>query len=186
MGSRSLTADASLCDKRRARRLADARALLRYELNVIAANVADVVASIGGWLFDRSAAGWDVNVMLHGDHDRQPLRILGVGGRELDLWLSRVDRGYQGGAELAVASALRGTDKRIEAEVRDALRSNDIGVVQWGASESRERSDFIEYRLSAAARIFKGHALAAACLTDTPVGASETLWRPSGVEQTRI
>jgi len=179
MGSRSLTADVDLFDERRARPLAGAGALRRYQLNVIAANVPDVVASIGGWLFDRNAAGWDVNVLLHGDHNRQPLRILGVGSHELDPWLSRVDRGQQRGVELAVASDLRGTDKRIEAEVRDALRSGDIEVVQWGAAQSPERSDCVEHQLSAAARMFKRHALAAVCLTNAPVGASETLWRSS-------
>ena len=185
MGSRSLTAEANLFDKRQPRRLAAAGAMVRYELNVIAANVADVVASIGGWLFDRSAAGWDVNVFLDGDHETQPLTILGVGSRELDPWLSRVDRAHQRGVELAVASNLRGTDKRIEAEVRDALRSGNIELVQWGTSESLEDVDCIEYRLSAAARVFKGHAMAAACLGDMPVNVSETLWRPSSAQQIR-
>jgi hypothetical protein len=185
METRSLAADANLCDKRQERPHADAGPLVRYELNVIAANVADVVASIGGWLFDRRAGGWDVNVLLHGEHDRRALRILGVGSRELDPWLSGVDRGDQRGAGLAVASDLRATDKRIEEEVRDALRSGDIEVVQWGPAESPERGDRVEYRLSAAARIFKCHALAAACLTSTPVGVFETLWRPRSVERIR-
>src|SRR5438128_1435832 len=123
MGSRSLTADANLGSTRRVRPLADAG--LRYELNVIAPSVDDVVAFIGGWLFDRSAAGWTVNVLLDGDHDKHPLRILGVASRELRPWLSGDDRGDHRGAGLAVASDLRGTDKRIEAEVRDALRSSD-------------------------------------------------------------
>jgi hypothetical protein len=44
--------------------------LLRYQLYVIAADVADVLQSVGGWLFDRSMAGWDVNVLLAKDHIR--------------------------------------------------------------------------------------------------------------------
>jgi hypothetical protein len=32
----------------------------RYWLHVVATNVADVVISIGGLIFDRAMAGWDV------------------------------------------------------------------------------------------------------------------------------
>lgn len=177
MGRRSLIADENLREKLHARPYSVAGSLLRYELNVIADDVANVVASIGGWLFDRSAAGWDVTVLLLGDQDRHALRILGVGGLELDPWLSGAGRGTQRGAGLAVASELRGTDERIEAEIGYALRSGDIEVVQWGRAGVTNRRGAIEYRLSAAARIFKGHALAATCLTDAPVGATETLWR---------
>ncbi|PEG33057.1 hypothetical protein CQY20_32795, partial [Mycolicibacterium agri] len=38
--------------------------VLRHEMTVIAADVADVVASAGGWLYDRRMAGWWVNVMV--------------------------------------------------------------------------------------------------------------------------
>ena len=34
----------------------------RYWLHVLATNVADVVTSIGGLIFDRVMAGWDVTV----------------------------------------------------------------------------------------------------------------------------
>src|SRR6201999_4509172 len=37
---------------------------LRYRLDVVAADVADVVKFAGGWLFDRAMAGWDVTVLL--------------------------------------------------------------------------------------------------------------------------
>ncbi len=43
------------------------RASVTYRLDVVAANPADVVCSVGGWLYDRVRAGWDVNVLLpHG------------------------------------------------------------------------------------------------------------------------
>jgi hypothetical protein len=38
--------------------------LFRYQLNVIAASVAGVVQSAGGWLFDRRMTGWEVNILL--------------------------------------------------------------------------------------------------------------------------
>jgi len=31
---------------------------VRYRLDVVAADVADVVRFAGGWLFDRAMAGW--------------------------------------------------------------------------------------------------------------------------------
>ncbi|WP_458315581.1 hypothetical protein [Mycolicibacterium brisbanense] len=40
----------------RSRPRARAAQALRYELNVLARDAADVVASIGGWLFDRRMA----------------------------------------------------------------------------------------------------------------------------------
>lgn len=39
-------------------------AMLTYRLDVIATDVADVVRSAGGWLYDRVGAGWEVNVLV--------------------------------------------------------------------------------------------------------------------------
>jgi hypothetical protein len=50
----------------------------KYQLDVTASDVADLVRSAGGWLFDRSMAGWDVNVVVTGGCDSLPLQILGV------------------------------------------------------------------------------------------------------------
>src|SRR5258708_9209265 len=52
--------------------------LFRYQLNVIAASVADVVESAGGWLFDRRMAGWEGNSLLSGQDDTRALRLLGA------------------------------------------------------------------------------------------------------------
>ena len=49
----------------------------RYRLHVLATNVADVVTSIGGLIFDRAIAGWDVTVAVDGNVDDRPIRILG-------------------------------------------------------------------------------------------------------------
>ena len=83
MGTQSLTADENLPRVRPDEFPAAKSRLLRYQLNVIATDVADVVQSVGGWLFDRSMAGWDVNVLLANHHDTRPLRILGVRTFEL-------------------------------------------------------------------------------------------------------
>ena len=41
---------------------------MRYRLDVVAANVADVVKFAGGWLVDRVMAGWDVTVLIGRPH----------------------------------------------------------------------------------------------------------------------
>ena len=51
---------------------------MRYRLDVVAADVADVVRFAGGWLFDRAMAGWDVTVLVADHPDERPLRILGA------------------------------------------------------------------------------------------------------------
>ena len=47
---------------------------MRYRLDVVAADVADVVKFAGGWLFDRAMAGWDVTVLLVDHPDERPLQ----------------------------------------------------------------------------------------------------------------
>src|SRR4051794_9208449 len=58
----------------------------KYQLDVTADDVTDLVRSAGGWLYDRSKAGWDVNVVVTGGCNPLPLQILGVSTepRELD------------------------------------------------------------------------------------------------------
>src|ERR1700716_3630970 len=74
----------------------------RYQLNVIAASVADVVQSAGGWLFDRRMAGWEVNILLSGQNDAHALRILGATTVDLRTGLASL-RGPDRAAALAVA-----------------------------------------------------------------------------------
>jgi hypothetical protein len=40
-----------------------------YEFQVVARNIADAVMSIGGLIFDRAMAGWDVSVVVDGEID---------------------------------------------------------------------------------------------------------------------
>src|SRR5258708_7161043 len=68
-----------------------------------------------------------------------------------------------------------GTDECIDAEIHDALQSGEVEVTLWGENPFGERATVVQYRLSAAARIFKGCALAAAALSDVPVAPVETL-----------
>lgn len=154
--------------------------VFRYQLNVIAASVADVVQSAGGWLFDRRMAGWEVNILLAEQNDARPLRILGATSIDLRCGLASFPRGPERAAALAVAADLLAIDASIQEEVLEAVRSGLTEVALWGDSRPANvggQVDSTEYRLSAAARVFKGHALAAAGLADLEVGHTERLYR---------
>jgi hypothetical protein len=154
--------------------------LFRYQLNVIAASVADVVQSAGGWLFDRRMAGWDVNILLSEHDDVRALHILGATTVDLRSGLAAFLRGPERAAALAVAADLLAIDASIEEEVLEAVRSGLTEVALWGVSRPTNvgsQVDSTEYRLSAAARVFKGHAMAAAGLVDLEVEHTERLYR---------
>ena len=154
--------------------------VFRYQLNVIAASVADVVQSAGGWLFDRRMAGWEVNILLAEQNDARPLRILGATAIDLRCGLASFPRGPERAAALAVAADLLAIDASIQEEVLEAVRSGLTEVALWGDSRPANvggQVDSTEYRLSAAARVFKGHALAAAGFVDLEVGNTERLYR---------
>jgi hypothetical protein len=164
----------------RGRSRAVASRLFRYQLNVIAASVADVVQSAGGWLFDRRMAGWEVNILLSEQDDARAIRILGATTVDLRSGLASFLRGPERAAALAVAADLLAIDESIQEEVLEAVRSGLTEVALWGDSRPANVGgpvDSTEYRLSAAARVFKGHALAAAGLVDLDVGDTERLYR---------
>src|SRR6202035_648227 len=127
--------------------------LFRYQLNVIAASVADVVQSAGGWLFDRRMAGWDVNILLSGQDDPRALRILGATTVDLRTGLASLLRGPDRAAALAGAADLLAIDESIEEEVLEAVRSGLTEVALWGDTRPANvggQVDPTEYRLSAA------------------------------------
>src|SRR5258705_2993172 len=166
--------------RRRGRSHAVTTSLFRYQLNVIAASVADVVQSAGGWLFDRRMAGWEVNILLSEQGDARAIRILGATTVDLRSGLASFLRGPERAAALAVAADLLAIDESIQEEVLEAVRSGLTEVALWGDSRPAYvggQVDSTEYRLSAAARVFKGHALAAAGLVDLEVGHTERLYR---------
>jgi hypothetical protein len=89
-------------------------------------------------------------------------------------------RGSDRAAALAVAADLLAVDDRVREEVVEAVRSGLTEVALWGVSRPTNVGGYVEsmgYRLSAAARVFKGHALAAAGLADREVEHTESLYR---------
>lgn len=154
----------------------------KYQLDVIARDVVDLVGSAGGWLFDRAMAGWDVNVVLTEECDPRPLRILGVntGRRELDDDSSVQTRA----PAIAASSGAVADDPELRANVLRAMKRGIGDVLLWGSSwpEGVERGfDLVEHELSAAARAFKGHALAAVGRSDVVVATEAFLGRTTFV-----
>jgi hypothetical protein len=151
----------------------------KYQLDVTACDVADVVRSAGGWLYDRARAGWDVTVVVSHDDDVTPLRILGVrteqANAEADATAPPTARA------LAVSACAIADNGPLRDDVLRALKRGLTEVTLWGDSGARgiERGvDSVDHVLSAAARAFKSHALRAAGV-DEPVGTIESFQRRS-------
>lgn len=137
---------------------------MRYRLDVVAADVADVVRCAGGWMYDRVMAGWDVTVLLADGADARPLHILGVETADLEsalaLW---ADRPHP--QTVAVAADLFASDERVRRGVLGALDQGLTEVTLWGEhcpAELDESVGAVRHQLSAAARAFKTQALTAA------------------------
>jgi hypothetical protein len=145
---------------------------LRYRLDVVAGSAADVVQSAGGWLYDRVMAGWEVTVLLADSCDTRPLRILGVRALDLDLATSSTSQSLAASVEAFTA------DARVCDTVLESLDGRLTEVALWGdgwplgVNRAMTRA---QHLLSAAARTFKGYALAAAGIGCDSVDPTETL-----------
>jgi hypothetical protein len=149
---------------------------MRYRLDVVAASVVDVVRFAGGWLFDRAMAGWDVTVLLADPADDRPLQILGAQTMDLEHALASVDTRPRPQA-LAAAADLFGCDSQVRQGVLQALDHGVTEVTLWGQTWPAELDDsvgLVQHRLSSAAQIFKGQALAAAAVSVDSIDPTET------------
>jgi hypothetical protein len=149
----------------------------KYQLDVTARDVADVVRNAGGWLYDRATAGWDVTVVVTSECDVTPLRILGARTERPNP----DDDATAPPQALALAASADAMDA--SAPLRDdvvrALKRGLAEVTLWGepGAAGLERGiESVEHELSAAARAFKAQALRAAGV-DEPVGSVETFRR---------
>ncbi|MDT5199272.1 MAG: hypothetical protein QOH34_794 [Mycobacterium sp.] len=149
---------------------------MRYRLDVVAANVADVVRFAGGWLFDRAMAGWDVTVLVADHPDERPLQILGA--HIVDLEHALATAGQRPPPQtLAAAADLFDCDSRVRQGVLQALDQGATEVTLWGQTWPAELDDsvgLVEHRLSAAAQSFKAQALAAAAISADWIEPIET------------
>ena len=135
----------------------------RYRLHVVATNIADVVTSIGGLIFDRAMAGWDVTVTVDGNADDRAIRILG--GRVAKLAAGPDGTGSAPRPQvLAVATDVFVANEPVRRLVLAARKSNAADVLLWGRRQPPNLNcRFVpgRHRPSAAAQVFKSHALAA-------------------------
>lgn len=149
---------------------------MRYRLDVVAATVVDVVRFAGGWIFDRSMAGWDVTVLVADHPDDRPLQIVGAQVLDLEEALASVQARPRPQA-LAAAADLFGCDARVRQGVLQALDHGVTEVTLWGESwpsELDESVGLVQHQLSMAAQTFKSQALAAAAAPHAPIGHVET------------
>jgi hypothetical protein len=149
---------------------------MRYRLDVVAATVVDVVRFAGGWLFDRSMAGWDVTVLVADHPDDRPLQIVGAQVLDLEDVLASVQSRPRPQA-LAAAADLFGCDSRVRQGVLQALDHGVTEVTLWGENwpaELDESVGLVQHQLSMAAQTFKARALAAAAVPDLTIGHVET------------
>ena len=139
----------------------------RYQFQVVAADVADVVMSIGGLIFDRAMAGWDVSVVVGADGERaiddRPVRILGAR-------VTVVPPGPQRAAMLPAPQLLAVAGDVIvhsDAVRRQVLAAGDdtaTEVLLWSPDHPPSLNCKympVRHRPSAAAQVFKSHAMAA-------------------------
>lgn len=143
---------------------------------MVAGSAVDVVHSAGGWLYDRVMAGWEVTVLLPGRCDTRPLRILGVAvDTESDFVPTAMGSTSQ---TLAVSAEAFSSDARVRDKVLKSLDDHLTEVALWGdgwplgVNRGMTRAQHV---LSAAARKFKGYALAAAGIPSALVEPTETL-----------
>ncbi|BBX98757.1 hypothetical protein [Mycobacterium lacus] len=148
---------------------------LQYRLDVLAGSAVDVVQSAGGWLYDRVMAGWKVAVLLPRGCAGRPLHVLGV--RVLDLESGFEEAGGVSQSLAASAEAFTG-DARIREKVLEAVDNRVTEVALWGDGwplEMDRGMTRMQHVLSAAARVFKRQALAAAGIPCASVDPTETL-----------
>jgi hypothetical protein len=139
----------------------------KYQFQVVAGNIADAVIWIGGLIFDRAMAGWEVSVVVDGDTDREvddrAARILGarVVKRMSDPNSARaLPRPHL----LAVATDVMVKSDAVRRHVLALGNDSETDVLLWGRhhpTNFARRFVAARHQPSAAAHIFKSHALVA-------------------------
>jgi hypothetical protein len=150
----------------------------RYQVCVLAHDVVELVDLAGGWMCDRTLAGWDVSVALSEPRDLRPLQILGVTTLVTNQRFASINDGGIT-ASIAIAPGILGNNNHIRGEVLRALDQGAIEVTFLGPSIPSDlggRLDRRQHRLSGAARAFKAHALAAASVPCATMDATEELY----------
>lgn len=117
-------------------------------LDVITTNVAEAISKVGGLMVDSSLAGWHVRVVTNEPSDSQALTILGAG-----------------------------IESEVQREPLPLLADQSWHIIVLAPGEVRPSTNLTRghHKLSAAARLFKSHALRSIGLA-TDVQAVEEYW----------
>jgi hypothetical protein len=130
----------------------------RYRMHVVATNITDVVTSIGGLIFDRAMAGWDVTVEVDPNTGTQADRAIRIlGGR-----VAVAEPGDPQPDVLAVATDVFVTREPVRRLALAARNGSAADVLLWGRRwPPKLNRDLVavRHRPSAAAQVFKSHAL---------------------------
>jgi hypothetical protein len=139
----------------------------KYQFQVVAGNIADAVMWIGGLIYDRAMAGWDVSVVVDGDTDRgvddRPARILGARAAKRmpdPNYVRALPRPHL----LAVATDVMVKSDAVRRHVLAVGNDSETNVLLWGRHHPTNFAcTFVaaRHQPSAAAHIFKSHALVA-------------------------
>lgn len=144
---------------------------LEYRVDVLGATAPDVVTACGGWLFDRTLAGWQVRVLLADGAGAEPLSILGVTVADLASNLPMLAAAGPASpytsCTVAVAASLLARDGAVATAVAGAVEHGHAEILTWGEAPDwlqRVDADGLDlrpahHRLSGAARAFKARAL---------------------------
>jgi hypothetical protein len=137
----------------------------KYQFQVVARNIADAVMSIGGLIFDRAMAGWDVSVLVDGGidgaADDRPVRILGARLVKRN-WGPNYAAALPRPHLLAVATDVMVRSDAVRRHVLALGNDSETDVLLWGRHHpTKLPRTFIaaRHQPSAAAHIFKSHAL---------------------------
>jgi hypothetical protein len=136
----------------------------RYRLHVVATSIADVVTSIGGLIFDRAMAGWDVTVAVAGDVEAGADRALRILGARIATAGSESAGSAPRPHVLAVATDVFVANEPVRRLALAARKGDATEVLLWGRRRPPNLNGrFVpaRHRPSAAAQVFKSHALAA-------------------------
>jgi hypothetical protein len=137
-----------------------------YQFRVVARNIADAVMSIGGLIFDRAMAGWDVSVVVDGEVDGsvddRSVRILGARLERMSgpNYATALPRPHM----LAVATDVVVKSDAVRRHVLALGDDGETDVLLWGRHHPTNFSrTFVaaRHQPSAAAHLFKSHALRA-------------------------
>ncbi|MGW6333495.1 hypothetical protein [Nocardia rhamnosiphila] len=159
------------------------RRSIRNRAAVVAPTVAAAVDCLGGWIFDRTAAGCETVVLLPDPGDTRALDILGA--KAIAFADAPVRAGWTADLDiLAAATDIYLADARVRDEVlarRDHLTRQ---TYLWGREPAVEFGDGFAlvntHEVTLAARAFKRAALDAAGVPARSQSAAETLWADTG------